>query len=168
MFQISRRVDYAIRIMVELGLHQIARDYLPAREISRQTDVPKAFLHKITADLVRAGLVRTYSGPKGGLALARPTDQINMLHILEAIDGPVLLNTCLLRPRECPRDLVCAGHGFWGRMQAMVIAELQAGTLEKLVAESQALRKNPPKQRADIPYLFPNDANHDGGADEQT
>lgn len=151
MFQISRRVDYAVRIMIELGINGEDKT-VPARTVARKTDVPKAFLHKIAADLVRAGLVRTYAGPHGGLSLAKPTGEINVLHILEAIEGPVLLNTCLLHPGECPRDRVCAGHGFWNNLQIMLIHQLKQGTLDKLVAESLALRKKP-RDYSEIVYL---------------
>lgn len=112
-----------------------------------------AFLHKIVRDLVRAGLVRTYPGPSGGLELGRPAATINLLGILEAIDGPVCLNMCLLRPKECSRDLICPAHRFWGRLQAKVVQEMEDATLDSLVAEASELKRRP--QRPDLPYLFP-------------
>ena len=115
MFQITRRADYAVRIMLDLG-GQPAGQWTQAQDISRRMLVPRAFLHKITADLVAAGLVHTFPGPTGGLALARPATEINLLQVLEAIDGPICLNMCLLRPRECPRDQICPAHTFWGRL----------------------------------------------------
>ena len=134
MFQISRRADYALRIMIELGVAG-EQQRLQSREISNLTAVPKAFLHKISADLVKAGLVRTYSGPNGGLTLNRSLPEINLLHILEAVEGPLLVNICQLRPGECPRDQICPGHDFWGRLQASIGRQLEEETLEKMVAE---------------------------------
>jgi len=113
--------------------------------IVRNTSVPKAFLHKITADLVKAGLVKTYPGPAGGLALARPAHSVNLLQILEAIEGPICVNICQLRPRECPRDLICPAHTVWGRLQGMIIQQLQNTVLDKLVEEAKFLKKNPRK-----------------------
>ena len=153
MFQISRRADYAVRIMIELGRKQ-ERGYLSTREIARRTAVSKSFLHKIAADLVRANLVQTAAGPKGGIKLARPTSEINLQHILEAIEGPIVLNTCLIRPGECKRDVICPGHTFWGRLQAMLVRELQAQTLEKLVLEAEWLQQHPIR-RDEIPYIHP-------------
>ncbi len=151
MFQITRRVDYATRIMLELGGHPEGT-WAQARHIARATGVSRAFLHKITADLVKDGLVRTYPGPTGGLALSRPAATINMLHILEAIDGPICLNVCLLRPRECRRDLTCPAHSFWGRLQASLIQQLQSATLDALVAEARLLKGRP--RRAAIQYVL--------------
>ncbi len=148
MFQISRRADYATRIMLELGLLG-ERERISSRHISRKTGVPKAFLHKITADLVKANLVATYAGPAGGLMLRRPLDQINLLQVLEAVEGPICLNICLLDPDECSRQAVCPAHDFWGELQINIAKQLQEMTLEKLVEEAHELKKNP-RPRPDL------------------
>lgn len=128
---------------------------MSARRVSARTAVPKAFLHKITADLVRANLIMTQTGPTGGLALQNECREINMLHIVEAIEGPVCLNICLLRPNECNRDRICPGHDVWGRLQLMVVHQLQSTNLADLVVEAHNLKKNPRPIDADIPYLYP-------------
>jgi Rrf2 family iron-sulfur cluster assembly transcriptional regulator len=138
--QISRRADYAVRIMLELGLHD-SEQPLSAVELTEYAEVSKAFLHKIVADLAKAGLVVTYKGPAGGIALAQPPAEISMLKVLAAVDGPVCLNTCLLRPSECPRDALCPAHLFWGRLQSIVMSELAKATLDKLVAQARALKE---------------------------
>ncbi len=142
MFQITRRADYAVRIMLELGqLDEGQR--LPAGQVAAATGVPQPFLHKIVADLVEVGLIRTYLGPGGGLALARPAAGISMLDIVEAIEGPVCLNTCLIRPQECTRDVVCPAHGFWAGLQAEVASRLRGARLDRLVAEARRLKRRP-------------------------
>lgn len=154
MLQISRRVDYAVRIMIELGLQGEDGDtYLSARRVSAKTAVPKAFLHKITADLVRAGLIVTQTGPTGGLSLQKPCSEINLLHVVEAIEGPVCLNICLLRPQECSRDFYCPAHEVWGRLQQIVVTELQGTDLASLVAEAKVLQKNPRLAHDKFPYV---------------
>ena len=125
--------------MLELGLHD-SDEPLSAAELTERAEVSKAFLHKIVADLVKAGQVVTYKGPAGGIVLARPPAEVSMLDILEAVDGPVCLNTCLLHPNECPRDTHCPAHLFWGRLQSMVINELKRATLDKLVMQARALK----------------------------
>lgn len=151
MFQISRRVDYAVRIMLELGLQ--AEQCVPSRLISRRTNVPKAFLHKITADLVKANLIQTQAGPSGGLQINRPAIDINLHQIVVAVEGPICLNTCLIRPEECERDAICPAHDFWGGLQISIVAQLQAATLDKLIAEAQLLKMQQ-RSREHIPYLI--------------
>ncbi|RME44424.1 MAG: transcriptional regulator, partial [Caldilineae bacterium] len=75
MFQITRRADYAVRIMVELG-EQENDQPIPARKVAQRTGVPQPFLHKIVSELVKEGLVSSQAGPSGGLRLNRPTTQI--------------------------------------------------------------------------------------------
>ncbi len=142
MLQISRGADYGVRIMIELAA-QLDDRLLSAGDLAARTGVPISFLHKITGSLARAGLVSTYKGPSGGLRLARPAAQVSLLDVLEAVDGPVCLNACMLRPHECPRDTLCPAHTFWGRTQALLIRELRAATLDGLAAEALALRAQP-------------------------
>jgi Rrf2 family protein len=151
-FQINRRTDYAVRMMIELASQDGSS--LPARHLAQRTNVPKAFLHKITADLARAGLLQTQTGPGGGLSLNLPPAQITMRHIIEAMEGPICLNVCLLRPHECPRDAFCPGHDFWGELQTMIVQQLQATTLADLAAHARTLQQQP-RRRDHIPYLIP-------------
>ena len=153
MFQISRRLDYAVRIMIELGM-QPEGSYFAARRVAARTGVPKAFLHKITADLVRADLIFTQPGPAGGLALMKETSEINLLHIVEAIEGPICLNVCLIRPQECSRDVFCPAHEVFGQLQMMIVAELRKTTLAALVSEGRRLRQHPRKKLVNFPYQF--------------
>ena len=150
MFQVTRRADYAVRILLDLA-EQPDGEWVPTPGIARRMLIPPQFLHKITADLVKAGLVCTFPGPTGGLALARPAHTINLLQVLEAIDGPVCLNVCLLRPQECPRDRICPAHTFWGRLQASIMLQLRAATLDVLVFEAHALRERRPQLRSIFP-----------------
>ncbi len=153
MFQLSRRADYAVRMMIELGLRGEGTA-VSAQQLSRRTGVPKAFLHKIAADLVKADLVCTFAGPGGGVAVKRPLDQINMRQILEAVDGPICLNLCLTNPRACSLDVICSAHIVWGRLQQLITQELEAVTLTRLVSDAHAYRKNP-NLHPDVPYLHP-------------
>jgi len=147
-----------MRIMVELGQRE-GVESTSAREISRRTAVPKAFLHKIVAELGKASLVRTYSGSSGGLVLARAASTITALEIIEAIEGPICLNVCLLRPHECPRDMICPAHSLWGRLQQAVVTELQETTLAQLAEEAKALKKQP-QRPSSVAYLFPASFEH--------
>jgi Rrf2 family protein len=151
MFQVTRRVDYAMRIMIELGQLDPG-DCLSARELSRKTAVPKAFLHKINADLLKAELVRTYVGAQGGVALSKPSQEISLLQVVEAVEGAFCINSCLIRPRECPRDVICPAHTVWGQLQNTLVQELSKITISKLVGEALQLQENP-KRFPNMPYL---------------
>jgi Rrf2 family protein len=139
--------------MIELGL-QPSGSFLSARRLSARTAVPKAFLHKITADLVRADFIHTQTGPFGGLALQKDVSDIDLLQIVEAIEGPVCLNVCLIRPHECNRDRFCPAHEVWGQLQMMIVAQLRQSTLAALVSEAKKLKNQPRTAPIDFPYLY--------------
>jgi Rrf2 family iron-sulfur cluster assembly transcriptional regulator len=153
MFPLTRRADYAVRIMIELGDRADSGQRVPATQVAQKANIPLAFLRKIVVDLVKSGLVWTYSGPGGGLTLAQPAANINLVHILEAIEGPICLNTCLVRPKECPHNRTCPAHSFLGRLQANIIQQLQEATLDRLVAEKRELERQP--HRSNIQHHYP-------------
>jgi Rrf2 family protein len=105
---------------------------LQTREIARRQDIPERYLPTIVRTLARSGLLRTLRGSKGGVSLARPSNSISLLDIVEAIDGPVLLNRCRIRPGECSRDVPCRLHSFWERLVEEIEAEMRAISLEHL------------------------------------
>jgi len=135
MFRINRRTDYAIRVMLCLARHPPGAR-LPTQAIQDEMLVPRAFLQRIIADLSKAGLVRTFPGPSGGLELARPAETVNLRHIWEAAEGPLLISDCLKAPGECPLDSACPVRSRWARLQNLAVQELEATTLDQLALEA--------------------------------
>lgn len=135
---ISRGAEYAIRAMLDVAAAEGGvRE--TTREVAEHQGIPKVFLPKIVQRLVQAGLLRAHRGPAGGIALSRPPDQINMRQIIEAMDGPIALNTCLLLPGECPRESICPVHEIWVKTQDDLLSGLESITLSKLVARGKEL-----------------------------
>ncbi|NLC55842.1 MAG: Rrf2 family transcriptional regulator [Armatimonadetes bacterium] len=110
--EITRQADYAVRAVLELALRD-PEVRVPREEIAAEHGIPAPFLTKIVARLAAEGILDTRRGVKGGVRLARPAAQITLLEVIEAIDGPVLLNRCTRRPAECPRDNHCVVHRLW-------------------------------------------------------
>jgi Rrf2 family protein len=90
-----------------LGLHALivlARDpknTFSAGEISQILKVSEAHLAKVMQRLVKVGLVHSARGPHGGFVLGKPADQISLLDIYEAIEGPIAEISCLLDKPVC-------------------------------------------------------------------
>lgn len=134
MLRISRRTDYAIRVMIALAA-QPEGTYVPAPHIGQQMLIPQPFLVKVVGDLKRCGLIVTAAGRTGGLSLARSAAQISLCDIVEGVEGPIILNTCLVRPGECPRDMICSAHPVWARIQALLRQEMSSITIDHLAEE---------------------------------
>jgi Rrf2 family protein len=138
MLRINRRTDYAVRVMLALAKRPESTR-ISTKTVQEEMLVPRAFLQRIIADLSKKGLLHTFPGPNGGLQLARPGRSISLRDIYEAIEGPLLISECLASPGECPLDSGCPVHPRWRSLQAMLVAELEAITLEQLAQDAHAL-----------------------------
>ncbi len=128
---LGRRGDYAVRSMIALArAHGTGRR--KARQIAELMDIPERFLPQVVAPLVRGGLVIATAGPDGGYALARPPQEITLLDVVEASEGPVSGSRCLLQGGPCDWEQVCPAHYAWSRAHAALSRELRRTTLKEL------------------------------------
>ncbi len=138
MIRINRRTDYAVRVMLALARHA-GEGRLSTQQIQDQMLVPRAFLQRIIADLSRQKLIKTYTGPNGGLELTRSVETFNLREIYEAIEGPLLISDCLEAAGVCPLDKGCPVRPRWACLQALMARELEAITLAELVADADKI-----------------------------
>jgi Rrf2 family protein len=116
MLHLTRKGDYAIRGMVYLATRPMDRMSLIS-EMASHIDVSQTLLSKIFQNLGKVGLVKSSRGMGGGFTLSRPAEEISLLEIVEAVEGPIVLNQCLLRPGTCDRDQGCTVHPVWKEVQ---------------------------------------------------
>lgn len=129
--EITRRTDYAVRLMLALSRVE-GGGPVSVRQLAEEMDVPYAFARGIQRDLVAAGLATTRRGVTGGLVLARPAGDVNMLEVVEAIEGPVSLNICTSDPDWCSRMGTCSAHRVWREANKLLRDYLGSKTLEDL------------------------------------
>jgi Rrf2 family protein len=91
---INQATDYGFRAVLYLARNS-GKKLVEAQTIARGEVVPMRFLLKIMPSLIKAGIVRSQRGVGGGYALARDPQDITLLDVLEAIEGPICLNRCL-------------------------------------------------------------------------
>ncbi|MHC5109629.1 MAG: RrF2 family transcriptional regulator [Planctomycetota bacterium] len=111
MLSISQTSGYAIVALSELV--DIGDDWVLAQHISKKCEFPGPYLSKILHALGRAKLILTKRGYRGGFKLARPANKIQILEIIEAVDGPEWMGACLLGQSYCSDDRACPTHDFW-------------------------------------------------------
>jgi Rrf2 family protein len=128
--QITRETDYAIRCVYYLAgkLGNVTM----VDEISKEMHVPKSFLAKILQKLSKASLVKSYRGVKGGFALAHHPAEINLLQVIEAIDGPVAMNKCAMDKTICSFSATCSVHPVWIEIRKEVEKILRRKNFEDL------------------------------------
>lgn len=131
MMELTRKGDYAIRGIVYLA-GQPQNKISLLSEIAEAVDVPQTFLAKIFQQFSKTGIVKSFRGTGGGFLLAGPPETITLLQVVEAVEGPILPNRCVLKPGECERDASCTVHPIWRQVQQQVRSVLAGITLKDL------------------------------------
>ncbi|MBI5247618.1 MAG: Rrf2 family transcriptional regulator [Elusimicrobia bacterium] len=101
---LHRAGEYAIAALTRLALESrgAAGEFVSVRALAEHQGIPKSFLSKILEQCARAGLITAKSGSRGGVALARPAEEISLLDILEACEGSYRRADCVFySDRRC-------------------------------------------------------------------
>jgi Rrf2 family protein len=125
--ELTRRGDYAIRAMLHLA--RSGDITASATAIARETQIPARFVGQVMGDLARSGLVTARIGRRGGYRLSRRAVDINLLEIVEAVEGDTRRKTCVLSEGACTIDGACEVHAFFAAAQNALISELANSTL---------------------------------------
>ncbi len=156
----SSSCEYAIRALTYLAREQ--KEYerrrkpedpvyvsIPKSTIAEEADeerLPEHFLAKIMQTLARSGVLGSQKGPKGGFSLARPSDEITLYDIVEALDDLSNYNHCAVGLAECNDEVPCPLHNMWVGVRTAVLDYFRRTTLVDLataVEEKKAIRPTP-------------------------
>jgi Rrf2 family protein len=122
--QITRQADYALRAMLYLTRLD-PNQRAATSQIAEEQHIPPSFLAKIISQLSIAGLIHTSRGARGGVSLARQPEEISILEVVEAIDGPIALNECTHGSGACPFGENCPLRPLWCETQSELIDRLR-------------------------------------------
>jgi Rrf2 family protein len=134
--QITRQADYAIRAVRYLAKHW-PNQRTATSTVAKEMKIPPSFLAKIISQLSIAGLLHTSRGARGGVTLAREPGQISLLDVVEAIDGPILLNECVGDPASCPFNGDCLVHPIWVEVQETMVKRLRETSFDQLAVNNK-------------------------------
>lgn len=130
--QITRQADYAVRAVLHLALLN-SDQRATTKEIAKAQDIPASFLAKIVAQLSVVGILKTTRGVRGGVTLALHPEEITILDVVEAIDGPFLVNECVHEDFHCPLEN-CPVRDVWGQVQADLVNRLSSATFAQFLS----------------------------------
>lgn len=125
---LTKRADYAIRAVLALARAGDG-ERLSVRRVAAEQSVPEGFLPQIMRDLVRAGLVEGTVGRTGGYRLAKPSMEISLLDVVEAVEGDIRRRVCVLRSGPCAIDGVCDVHAVFAAAQDDVLRRFRTTTV---------------------------------------
>lgn len=134
---IRRDTDYAFRFAAQLaGAYNEGRP-LSARVLAKDNQVSYSLACKILQKLTGAGIVTSTMGPKGGFKLSKKPQCTEFKQIVEAIQGPVSVNKCLMGNFQCPLKSKCPVHPKMAKLQAQINGYLKELTLQEFVSGDQ-------------------------------
>ena len=93
MLRLSKKADYALLAMRHLAA-RVDREAVSARELAESYDIPPELLAKVLQKLVKARLLESHQGIRGGYGLARPAGAVSVAEVIQAIDGPLTVTAC--------------------------------------------------------------------------
>jgi Rrf2 family protein len=132
--QLTRAADYGVRVMIHLA-SPAAKGRQSLTALAKVADAPDSFLSKVLQALVRAGLIVSRRGQAGGFEISERGTMATIRNVIEAVDGPVHLNLCLVEGRPCQRATWCPAHPVWARAQDAMFAVLDARTIAELAGQ---------------------------------
>ncbi len=138
--RITRLADYATRIiyhLTNLAPHQRAT----AKAIAKEQRIPSAVTSGVITQLSVAGLVQTTRGSRGGVSLTRHPADISLLEVVEAIDGPIVLNECVTGHDDYESGEDCPLCPVWREVQEALVNRLQNATFDQF-GPDESVAKN--------------------------
>ena len=135
--RLSSLADYAVVMMTSVARRQseTGGGTAPcnAAVIAGATGVPLPTAQKLVSRLAAAGLVESARGTGGGFRLSRPAAAISLADIIEAVEGPIAMTTCVDDNRDhCALDHHCSVKPHWGVVNEAVRGALAGVSLERL------------------------------------
>jgi Rrf2 family cysteine metabolism transcriptional repressor len=152
----STKGEYGVRLMVQLG-RRFGAGPASLAEIATDEDLPRPYLEQLVMSLRDAGLVVSTRGSHGGYELARPPEQIAMITVLHALEGPIAPMICATDESEvaheptCDRTARCTVNFLWIRIRDAISTSLEGMTLADLVPERVAPIQPRPLQESRHP-----------------
>ena len=144
----SKACEYGIRAAIYIAHQSKLQVRVGLKDISREIDSPEAFTAKILQQLVKHDIITSVKGPAGGFEMNRESiDQINLYHIVCAIDGDQILHGCALGLKECNPQHPCPVHHPFKVIRDQLKIMLETSSIVGLASEIKSglshLKLNP-------------------------
>jgi len=140
MLRLSKKADYALLAVRHLAAHS-EREAVSARELAESYDIPPELLAKVLQKLVRAKLLESHQGIRGGYGLARPAAAMSVADVIQAVDGPLTMTSCTEADHSCDQYAKCGIRDPLWRIKDRIVSALAATSVADLAAE---IRTPPP------------------------
>ena len=133
MLRLSKKADYALLALRHLAASQPGA--VSARELAESYDLPPELLAKVLQLLVRAKLLTSQQGIRGGYALAKKPADISVADVILAIDGPMTVTACSESDQSCEQYKKCNIRDPLWKLKDRIVSALSATSVAELAAD---------------------------------
>jgi len=141
--KLSTRGRYGTRLLLDLASHRDSGMVL-LKDVAQRQDISLRYLEHIITPLVAAGIIRSTRGARGGVYLSRPPGSVNLLEVIQILEGSTAPVACVDSPDLCNRSGNCATRDIWNEVKVAVDGVLARTTLEDLVRAQKAKERPEP------------------------
>lgn len=138
MLRLSKKADYALLSMRYLAAHA-DRGAVSARELAEAYDIPAELLAKVLQKLVRARLLASHQGIRGGYGLGRSAQLISVADVIQAVDGPLTVTACSEADHSCDQYTKCNIRDPLWRIKDRIVSALAATSVAELAADMTSI-----------------------------
>ncbi len=145
--RLTAKSEYGVLAAIDLAV-SFGGGPVSAREIAERRRIPPRFLEQVFVSLRRAGIVSAQRGARGGFSLNRDPDDITVLDIVEALEGPLSASVCdSERGEVCGQAGACAAAPVWSKA-TQALRDVFASTTIGELAGAQVVLDGSPADRA--------------------
>ena len=133
---LTKKTDYAIRALLMLGSKR--GEYVSAKTISKDHEIPYQFLRGLLQEMIRHDLIVSKEGAQGGFMMKKEPDEIPVAQLIEIFQGKVQVSECMFRKQICANRSRCVLRHEIMRIEQVVNREFDNLTIGKLIRDLEA------------------------------
>ena len=132
--KVSAKARYALRFVLDIAAHAEEGKLRTGPEIAKAQNLSEKFLSRIVIPLREKGIVASVRGTAGGFRLAKSAEDITLLEIVEAMQGPIAVLDCLLPGADCDRLRTCIARRVWLDVSQSISRKLAGISIRSILA----------------------------------
>ena len=149
MLKLTKKADYGLMAMKHLA-ERAPQGSCSAKDVADAYGIPQEALAKILQRLAKAGLLKSQHGINGGYTLARDASQISAFEVIQAIDGPLFITSCVTVRGECGQTDRCTIREPFRKVNESIEQVLKRIKISQMKEEPEVIEVKKPAELVTI------------------
>ncbi len=136
--KLSTKGRYGVKAMVDLAIHY-GGEPISIKSISERQNISEYYLEQLFSPLRKAELIRSVRGAQGGYVLSRSPKDITIAEIMEVLEGPIEISSCL-DEKSCNNVDCCATRLLWAKIKNSIDSVTKSTTLQDILDDYKDMK----------------------------